>query len=223
MEYDKVFVSNYLTTERFGHGLAACISVVSLCFIFSFFYWDFSSFISPYLALKGELLAKGEYWRLWSSLFVHSDMDHLLSNSLMLVFLTYFVTSFYGFLISPILSLFMGGVINYVVLKSLPADVTLVGISGVVYYLWGFWLILYILIDKHISLIRRIVKVTGLFLILLVPTTYAPNTSYLSHYFGFILGVSCGLIYYTFIHRKIAGYEVWKLDPVPELENLEDS
>ena len=85
-----------------------------------------------------KVFQQGEYWRLFTTTFVHADLEHLLSNSMMLFILTYFVTSFYGAIFGPLLSLVMSSVINYFVLKSYQTDIGLVGISGMIYYLWGF-------------------------------------------------------------------------------------
>lgn len=224
MEFDKIFVSNYLSQEKYPYGLLAAIGVISLCFIFSLFYWDSDQAFSSLLAANPEaVFEKNEYWRVFTSVFVHSSMEHLLSNSMMLFILTYFVTAFFGFWVSPVLSFVAGGIINLLVLATFERNITLVGASGVVYYLWGYWLILFLLIERQISWPRRLVKVVGLFLILLVPTTYAPSTSYLAHYTGFVLGILSGGVAYPILRQKIIRHEKWRLEVVPDFEQTEDS
>ena len=137
----------------------------------------------------------------------------------MLFILTYFVTSFYGSFISVGLGFIMGMIINYFVISGYQTDTTLVGASGVIYYLWGFWLVLYVCISKHMHIIGRLIRIGGIFLILLVPTTYSPSTSYMAHYIGFGVGFITGLVYYLLNHKKIAEFEFWEYRVVEELED----
>lgn len=210
-EVQKKFIRNFLTTKKYDYGVLISFTVIGICLILSNFYWDKSWMISDYLAVNQNLIyEKGEYWRLFSSSFIHGDLDHFLSNTLMLYFLTYFVSSFYGMKISVFLGFLMGMVINLVVISVYPPQTYLVGASGVIYYLWGFWLVLYVLIERHLSLVARILRVGAVFLILLIPTTYSPSTSYLAHYFGFLLGIIIGSIYFLFNYKRIQSYEFFE-------------
>lgn len=222
MEIEKKFVRNYLSKQKYASGKISAFFLLTLCLISSLFYWDSSSFISPFLSAGQEnVLIQKEYWRLFSTSFVHGDIHHLMSNSLMLFILTYFVTSFYGVKISLILTPIIGAFINFLVIKQYATETTLVGASGIVYYLWGFWLILYLLITRHISLFKRMVRVFGIFLILLVPTTYSPTTSYMAHYIGFVLGILVGAIYFLMKHKTFEQYEFWEYRVVPDFEGNE--
>jgi rhomboid protease GluP len=223
MEVEKRFIRNYLSRQKFSSGKLTSWFILTLCFILSLFYWDSSSPISNYLsASHDQVFVNGEYWRLFTTSFVHGDIEHLLSNSLMLFILTYFVTSFYGSFISLGLGFIMGIAINYFVISQYETNTTLVGASGVIYYLWGFWLVLYLCISKHMHLISRFLRIGGIFFILLVPTTYSPSTSYLAHYIGFGVGFITGLIYYLFYNKKIATFEFWEYRVVEEFEDLEE-
>jgi rhomboid protease GluP len=224
MELEKKFKRNYLTKRKFSYGKLAAFSIIGICLVFSNIYWDQSNVLSGHLSASQSLvLEKGEYWRLFTTSFIHGDLKHLLSNSLMLFILTYFVTSFFGVLASIGLSFSMGMLINLITISQYGQDTTLVGASGVVYFLWGFWLILYVCIEKQMSLIRRLVRVMGIFFILLIPTTYSPTTSYMAHYVGLVLGIGCGLVYYLINHPKIKSFEVWdfKIINPPTAEEIE--
>jgi rhomboid protease GluP len=115
----------------------------------------------------------------------------------------------------------MGAFINLIVLYFFNQNTTLVGISGVIYYMWGFWFVLYLLIDETISFTRRLVKVLAIFFILLVPTSYSPTTSYLAHYIGFAVGVLTGLLVYPFFKSKLSMYKKWEYKISEELEVIE--
>ena len=223
MIVESKLVETYLNKEKYHYGLVVSILFLSICIVASLFYWSPDYPIKELLGASPYLIfEKKEYWRLFTTLFTHADIEHLLSNSLMLFFLMYFVTSFFGYWISIALSLIMGAVINYFVLMSFNSEATtLVGISGVIYYLWGLWFILYLFIDETISLPRRLVKVFGIFLILLVPTSYAPQTSYLAHYLGFAIGFATGLIVYPLFRKKTISYKRWENRIVHDFEQEE--
>lgn len=220
---EKKFIRNYLSMQRFSSGKLAAWFVLTTCLVLSMFYWDPSSQISGYLSANPQLVFnKKEYWRLLTTIFIHGDIHHLMSNSLMLFILTYFVTAFYGAKISLILSYLMGMIINLIVLDQYQQNTTLVGASGIVYYLWGFWMSLYIGISKHLSFIKRLVRVGGIFLILLVPTSYSPNTSYMAHYLGYALGMMTGIIYFFINKTHLLKFELWEYRFIEDVKNEAD-
>lgn len=211
LEVEKKFIRNFLSRKHFNTGYVFAFVTLGLCLTLSNFYWHEGGFLSSYLAVNKNLInQKHEYWRLFTSTFIHGDLDHFLSNSLMLGFLTYFVSSFYGGKYSTFIAFFMSGITNLIVIQFYAGEMYLVGASGVVYYLWGFWLLLYLLIQRQFSFPIRLMRVFGVFLILLIPTNYVPNTSYLAHYTGFILGVFVGLIYYTFHYKWLHSFELYQ-------------
>lgn len=223
MDVEKKFIRNYLSKQKYNSGKISAFFILTLCFVLSLFYWDTTSILSPILSANKKLVFEtGEYWRLFTTSFIHGDIEHLMSNSLMLFILTYFVSAFYGSFISIGLGFIMGIVTNAVVIYQYGENTTLVGASGVIYYLWGFWLVLYVCITKHMSIFKRLIRVFGIFLILLVPTTYSPSTSYLAHYIGFAVGVVVGIIYYFFKRNKISSFEFWEYRVVPDFEKQDE-
>lgn len=199
---------HYLSVKKHKYGKILALASLGLCLIVSMFYWDPNQAISSILpASYNMVFVKAEYWRLFTAVFAHADLDHLLSNSLMLLFLSYFVTSFYGWKVFLYL-FFCGGLINAATVSWIGGDGLLVGASGVVYCLWGFWLSLYVLIAKKYTLINRLFRVGAIFLVLLIPTTYSPSTSYFAHYFGFCLGAFSGILYYFGSGRRPSKVEV---------------
>jgi len=158
-----------------------------------------------------KVFSEGEYWRLFTSSFLHGSLDHLLSNSLMLGLMSYFIVSHYGLVIYPFLSFLMGAVINFIVLYFAKGELTIVGASGVVYFLWGFWLVLYLFIQRHISYSRRVINSFAIALIVLVPTTYSATTSYFAHFLGLVLGIINGICYYGIYRKEILSNEKFEV------------
>lgn len=143
-----------------------------------------------------QVFGDGEYWRLWTTLFVHADLEHLLSNTLLFLPLVYLLTAYFGLWLFPVVGFFIGGLTNWLVLKTLPLSATLVGVSGVVYWMGAAWFTLYYLIDHRKNPKARFANILFLTLMLFVPETYKPQVSYLSHFIGFGFGVISAYTYY---------------------------
>ena len=224
LKIEKKFKSNYLTKPKYSYGVEAVISILSLCLLASWLYWNHSLFLAQKIAASYKsVIENHEYWRLFTTTFVHADLKHLLSNSMMLSILIYFVSSFYGNLVAIGLSFIVAIFTNLSVVMIYGGEINLVGASGVVFYLWGFWMILYIFLQSHKSLKGRLLRMGAVFLILLIPTEYQPRTSYLAHYIGFGLGVLTGGIYYLINAKKLKAAEKWdEIEISEELSELDE-
>lgn len=103
----------------------------------------------------------GEIWRAWTTVFAHADLEHLLSNVFLFFILGIFLTSYFGKALIPITAFLFGGITNLIVLKTMPLQNTLIGASGVVFWMGGAWLTLFFLIDRRRSLIQRALRALG--------------------------------------------------------------
>lgn len=185
--------------------------ILALCFGFSSIYWNSVEPISRFLVARPEnIFVDREYWRLITTIFVHGDLKHLLSNSIMLMVMSYYVYSHYGTKVYPLLSIFMGAIVNIFVLMTFEREISIVGISGVVYFLWGFWLYLFLRIQTQIRFTRRLMKVLIVGSFLLIPEAFEANVSHLAHFLGFVLGVLNALFYYSFNRDRIDSFERWE-------------
>jgi rhomboid protease GluP len=219
MEVKKVFVRNYLTKGHYKWAFETAMLILSLCLIASFYHWNSLVDIS---ATYDMVFESKEYWRLFSTTFVHANIHHFMSNALMLGILSFFVSSFYGPIFTLITSFFMAVATNGLVLYAYGAKSGLVGASGVVFFLWGFWMVLFMFLQRQTPLFRRILKMGTVFLVLLVPTQYDPNTSYLAHYLGYAIGVFSGLVYYILRKDRLHAHEVWETQIIEdELSELD--
>lgn len=202
-------VRNFLNRKQTNHGVVITLTTLAICFLMSNLYWHTP--MNDFLAASPErVLTNNEYWRLFTSSFIHGDLEHLLSNSFMLTLMGYFVSSQYGIKIFPILSFLMGIAINGIVISTFETDIKLVGASGIVYFLWGYWLVLYLFIQRHIPLHRRLMKIFAIGIFILAPSSYRANVSYLAHGVGLLLGIISGFIYYGIYHKKIRAFEIWE-------------
>ena len=142
-----------------------------------------------------------QYWRAWTALISHSDWGHLFSNLFLFAPFCYYLYGYFGPWYFPVTGFVIGGFTNMAVVKSMPAQINLVGVSGVVYWMGAAWLTLYLLIERRESVRRRLFKVLIISAVLFLPETYKPEISYYSHFLGFAAGVVSSLGYYL-INRK---------------------
>lgn len=141
-----------------------------------------------------SLIQNGEYWRLFTALFAHSDFGHLAGNALLFLPLSYFLLSYFP--IYYFFSFILAGVTNALTVRFYAPETYLLGISGWVFVLGGAWLSLSLLVDHRERWSRRWGSALFLGLILFVPDQIRPEVSYLAHFFGFLLGVFTSGIYY---------------------------
>lgn len=174
------------------------------------------------IASKDLVFHQHQYWRLWTAAVTHSGLGHLLSNSFLFFILGYFLRGYFGLLMFPGLALLLGGVINGLAIATYPAQQQLLGASGIVYWMGGVWLVLYLLIDRRRSWGSRWLRVFGVALMLFLPSeAFDPSISYRTHFIGFGIGVLTGLIYFALHARELRSGEIVELippEPVFEIE-----
>lgn len=211
--FEKRFKRNYLSHPHFKHAFYVAFALISISYFFSYEYWENTFGFSKYLNANGmNAFQKKEWWRLFTSALIHGDLGHFLSNSFMLGILSFYVSAFYGPITLLLGGLFSGALINYLVLQTMNESISLVGMSGVIYFLWGFWLILYFFIERHISLVRRLMKISMITFVLLIPTSYSPTTSYLAHGVGLLVGLFFGVVYFLIGRKKFFSFEEFEYE-----------
>jgi membrane associated rhomboid family serine protease len=178
------------------------------------------------LTANGDLVYKqGLYWKAFTTSLMHGDFVHLGHNTLFFVAFAVLLNSYFGLWIFPFLSLVVGGIINLIALKIYPPQVYLVGISGVIYFMAAFWMTMFIFLERHMTVSRRIIITTGVSLVLFFPEAFKKNVSYLAHGLGFGLGIILAIIFFKLRREALQSHEVW-IEPTPknvELENYIDA
>lgn len=101
----------------------------------------------------------------------------------------------------PFYALIAASITNFLSLLTYEPQTRLIGASGLVYLLAGFWLVMYFIIERNKNLIKRIIRVLGVGMVILFPSTFDHQVSYRTHLIGLIIGILYAIIYY-FLNRK---------------------
>lgn len=175
--------------------------------------WRHSEALMPALAATPEgVLQHREYWRLLTAVAVHADVMHAVSNAVFLALFAYLLFGYFGVWVFPALSLAMACLINYLSLLTYPPGVSLVGASGMIYWMAAFWLTIYLLVERSVSAGTRWLRAVCLGALVLLPSTFDANISYRTHAIGFALGIVSALVYFQRRRQSIRAAEVVELE-----------
>lgn len=156
-----------------------------------------------YLWLSGQALYGGhEYWRLLTSLCAHADLSHLLGNALIFLVFGWMLKAYFGLIAFPIASFTVGLITNLLTVSLYDPGIRLLGASGMAYGMVALWLVFYIRHDSDHRVPVRIFRAVGFALVMMFPTTFEPQVSYLAHAIGFGIGLLAGLILLRFVHVR---------------------
>ena len=175
--------------------------------------WRNGGALLPVLAATSDgVLQKREYWRLLTGIAVHADVMHVVSNIVFVGLFAYLLFGYFGFWVFPVLSVVMAALTNYFSLLTYPPEVSLVGASGLVYWMAAFWLTMYLLVERSVSPGKRILRAVCLGLLVLFPSTFQANVSYRTHAIGLGLGTASALVYFQLKRESIRAAEVVEVE-----------
>ena len=214
---DHIVVKRTLLSEkaRDNSGAIALLSAMIVTAVALLCWREYPELFSKLAAIPERVNEHQEYWRLVTAMGVHWDWRHLVSNAAFLALFSYLLYGYFGFWVYPFGVVVLGALTNYLALLTYPPEVRLLGASGVTYLMAGFWLTIYILIERSRSLRQRLLRSFGFGLIVLIPTTLQQNVSYRTHAIGFGLGAIMALLYFQRKKKLIRTAEVveWEEDP----------
>ena len=196
--------------KAYSH-FATLVTLLFITLVTQIYWLDFNGWADQMPAVKRLIFENSEYWRLFTSVLIHADIGHLLSNMYMLGIFSYFIYGHFGFKAFPLYTFLGAALVNLISINTYPPDVRLLGASGWVYLLGGFWLSIYLMIQKQYSFSKRLLRVTGMSLMVFFPTSFEQTTSYRTHFIGFVIGVAIGFFYFYANRKKIKKSEQTQL------------
>jgi rhomboid protease GluP len=141
-----------------------------------------------------NLVAAGEYWRLFTAMFLHGGLAHLAFNAFALYSLGSGLERYYGsirFLLIYVLSGLAGGVLYFVLG---PGRIPSVGASGAIFGVMGAELA-YIVSNRKLFGVMGQQRLKNLLFFLVINTVFnlaIPNLNKLAHVGGFLCGMALG-------------------------------
>ncbi len=195
--------------------LIALLSVMVLLFV-SLLCWRNPSLLNLLAASQHQVVGEQEYWRLLTTTAIHADLTHFLSNALLFALFTFLLYGYFGFWVFPVTVVALGSLTNYLSLLTYPENTQLIGASGLVYLMAGFWLTVYVLVERTHQLKRRVLVAIGIALIVLVPSNLSPQVSYRTHAIGSGIGLILALGYFQARKEQIRSLETFQIEEVDE-------
>jgi membrane associated rhomboid family serine protease len=179
-------------------SLWVALSGVFVLLLVSVIYWFDIRGLASYLpAIPERVFRHSEYWRLLTSIGAHTDFRHFLSNGIVFGVLSFLLYGYFGAVVYPALTWGLGCLVTAVSLSTYSPNTRLLGASGVVYLMAGFWLTSYLFIERRLGIGKRRLRAIGFGLIVLVPTVWEPSVSYRTHGIGFGVGVLFAVAYFS--------------------------
>lgn len=208
-----VVIETHLSRKPARGSLGVAGASVSILLLGSLVYWTNAAELARFLPASREaVFDRSEYWRLITSILAHADFQHFAMNAIVFGVLAFLLYGYYGALAFPALSLGNGVLTTALSLTTYPRETLLLGASGVVYWMAGFWLSLYLLVERRLSFGKRIVRASGFAIAVLFPTTIEPQVSYRTHAIGFGLGAAVGLAYFAFRRPALRAAERMEME-----------
>ena len=217
MENVKIRIKSTLLSQkpREESWLIALLSVMVLLFV-SVLCWRNPSLLNLLAASRHQVLGEQEYWRLLTTTAIHADLTHFLSNAILFALFTFLLYGYFGFWVFPVAVAALGSLTNYLSLLTYSENIQLIGASGLVYLMAGFWLTTYVLVERTHPLKRRVLVAMGIALIVLVPSNLSPRVSYRTQAIGCGFGVIAALGYFQARKEQIRSLETFQIEEVDE-------
>ncbi|MEJ2252253.1 MAG: rhomboid family intramembrane serine protease [Candidatus Lokiarchaeota archaeon] len=133
-----------------------------------------------------------EFWRLFTSMFMHADILHLLSNSIALLLFGALLESIkYISLVKYLAIYFISGLIgNIFSLFLFPINTISLGASGCIFGLIGAAFILIIKENPPLFILASI------YIVFFIISSFGLRINFIAHIFGLIGGISLGYVFY---------------------------
>lgn len=179
----------------------AIVAINILIYIYMYMTLNYNEryiFMLDYCSIPTAVVDMKQYYRLFTSTFLHADFSHLTSNMVCLFFIGYYLEPIMGHIKYILLYLTSGifaSVCSVVYHSSTGNDALCMGASGAVYGVLGALVIYAFLsrIKKYKISILRILLLIGFFVVEGMQST---NVDHAAHIGGFVFGIIFAFIFY---------------------------
>lgn len=207
-ETKQVLRGTYLSVAQHAYAVELTLFLLGVLFLGSFLYLMDIGGAHALMHASGEaVLGRGEYWRLFTAILAHGDLGHLLANCLLFVPFSIFLTRHFSPLFFPLAGVLSAAATNLLTLLTMKESTTLVGASGLVYWMGAAWITFYFLIEKRDRPALRLGKALMVGGVLFVPDVLRPNVSHMAHYVGALFGLFTALPAWWLLRHRIRAAE----------------
>ena len=209
--YEKRLTGTLMTGKPARFSVLASLGMILLMAVTTQMYWQDWWGLAEYMpAVKKHIFEDNQWWRAFTAIFIHGDLGHYISNMYMLGVFSFFIFGHFGWKAYPLWTVVGATIVNVLSIMTYPAETRLLGASGLVYVLGGWWLCMYVLVQRQYSYLNRSFRVIGTALMVFFPTTFVPTTSYRTHAIGFAVGVATAILYYLRHKKEIRAGDKYK-------------
>jgi len=172
--------------------------VILVCFFVSVSFWIWKpDLVIEYFAFSGESFLKGRLWTLITSLFLHSNISHLLGN---MIFLFVFGNTLEKELKAQktLAVFFLGGTLSFLLsVFFYDQNIPLIGASAAIFTLISIVMLVKPLKFSFLFLMPQGLVAIVYFLYNLMAVYYGlgGNVAYISHVIGFLVGIPFGIMW----------------------------
>ncbi len=149
-------------------------------------------------------LFQGEYWRVFTAMFLHSEMNHLFSNMLLVFFLGAMLEKEVGHLflgVTYLLSGIGGNLLSLMHKVHMGIPNPSIGASGAAFGLDGLMLALVLISGRRMTAVSPI-QIVGVIGFSLYSGFTTPHIDNAAHVGGLVIGFILGLILSIFIRKQ---------------------
>jgi rhomboid protease GluP len=180
---------NVQTFVRLYPIISTIIITHIICWAFFSIETTFANFVLEKLIGTNAYIRMGEYWRLFTPLFLHLHFGHMMINSLSLILFGPALEKMLGACKFIIVYIWSGIFANVATLFLLPPLYSHLGASSAIFGLFGVYIYL-IIIHKNIIDRRHTQIIIVSLCIGVVMTVTNPTINTIAHIFGFLGGAT---------------------------------
>ncbi len=177
--------------DKFKRVETTLILILINIISFILFYFLPSKYFHSLVLNKYRVIYELEFWRIFTSLFLHDNILHLFVNIFLLLIFGIISEQIYQSRLILVIYLLSGIVGNIFSLILLPVNTISLGASGAIFGLIGLTIIL----NKNVRFNRSLWVFRFLCLILFIFSFLIPNINFFSHFFGALVGILFGNFY----------------------------
>jgi membrane associated rhomboid family serine protease len=170
--------------------------MVFLVTLVSCLYWNDIAGSKRFLACsRSDVIEHFQVWRLFTAPLIHRDLAHLVNNLLGFSLVGFLLATEQGIWAFPILPFAVIPIVQFLQLLSYRHDIQTLGLSGLVFFLIGFWLVHFYFLRTRFPKFVRAAASLIILLFAFFSAPAEPDIAYRAHVIGAVFGFTCATFF----------------------------